>query len=133
MNKVIRVLLVSGDEAIRERVGQMLSSEEGIKIVGAAGSGEKALAEAKALSPDVILVLTDNSMSGMDGIDTARAINEAQLPARAIIITENPIQYLVPTIKAGAAGLLPKDISRDELLSAIRKIHLWSPGSFASR
>jgi len=133
MNSAIQVLLVGGDEAMRERLSQMLSGEEGIIIVGAARSGEEALAEAKALSPDVILMLTDTGMSGMNGIEATRAITEAQLPARAIIITENPARYLVPTIKAGAAGLLSKNISRDELLSAIRKIHLWSLDSFPSR
>ncbi len=133
MNKPIRVLLVDGDEAMRERLSQMLGSEEGIVVAGEAKSGEEALAEAKKLSPDVILMLTDDRMPSGNIIDAARAISEAQLPARVIIITENPSQYLVSAIKAGAAGLLPKNISRDELLSAIHKIRPWSPGSFSSR
>ncbi len=132
VNKPIRVLLVGGNEAVGERFSQMLSGEEGIIVAGEAKSGEEALAEAKKLSPDVILMLTDDRMSGGNVIDTARAISEAQLPARVTIIAENPTQYLVSAVKAGAAGLLPKNISRDELLSAIRKIHLWSLGSFSS-
>ena len=133
MNAVIRVLLVGGNEDIIEELSQMLGGEEGIVVVGKARSGEEALAVAKKLSPDVILMLTDERMPGGNVIDTTAAISEAQLPARVIIITGNPVRYLVSAIKAGAAGLLPKNISHDELLSAIRKIHLLSPGSFSSR
>ncbi len=119
VNKPIRALLVGGNE-------------EGIVAIGQARSGEQALAEAKKLSPDVILMLTDDRMPGMNGSDTTRAITEAQLPAKMIIITENPLQYLVPAIKTGAAGILPRNISQNDLLSAIRIIHLWSPGSLSS-
>ena len=133
MNKPIRVLLVGGNEDMREELSQLLGSEEGIIVVGKARSSEEALAEAKKLSPDVVIMLTDDRMPGGNIIDTVHAISEAQLPARVIIITENLSRYLVPAIKAGVACLLSKNISRDELLSAIRKIHLWSPGSFSSR
>ncbi len=98
-------------------------------MIGQVGSGEQALAEAKKLSPDVVIMLTDDRMPGMNviDIDTTRAITEAQLPAKVIIITENPLQYLVPAIKTGTAGILPRNISQNDLLSAIRIIHLWSP------
>jgi DNA-binding NarL/FixJ family response regulator len=128
MNGVIRVFLVSGNEAMREELRQMVSSEEGVIV-----AGEGALADAKESSPDVILMLADERMPGMNVIDTTRAISETQLPAKVIIIAANTDQYLVSAIKAGAAGILPRNISRDELLSAIRKIHLWSPSSSSSR
>ena len=128
MDGVIRVFLVGGNEAMREELRQMLSGEGGIMVVG-----EGALAEAKKVSPDVILMLADDRVPGMNVIDTTRAISETQLPAKVILITKNTGQYLVSAIKAGAAGILPWNISRDELLSAIRKIHLWSLGSSLSR
>lgn len=133
VNEPIRVLLVGGNEAKSEELSQILNNEEEIVVTGKARSGEEALAEAKKLSYDVILMLMDDRMPDMDGIDTTRAITEAQLPARVIIITENPARYLVSAIKTRAAGLLPKNISRDELPSAIRKIHQWSRGSFSPR
>ena len=132
MNAVIRVVLVGGSEAMREELNEMLGSEAGIVVIGEVGSGEEALVEAKKLSPEVILMLTDIRMPGMNVVDTTRAIVAAQLPARVVIITEDLAGYLVPAVKAGAAGLLSKNISRDELLSAIRNIHLWSLGSFSS-
>ncbi len=133
MKEAIRVLLVGDNEATREELSQMLDSEEGITVVGTAGSGEEALAAAKKLSPGVILMLTDIRIPGMNVVDTTYAITEAQLPAKVIIITDDFPRYLVPAIKAGAAGLLARDTSLNELVPAIRKIHLWSPGSFSSQ
>ena len=129
MNKPIRVLLVGGNEAVRQELSHTLGSEEEIAVIGQAGSDEEALVKVKKLSPALIIVLTDdNMMPDMNGIDTARAITEAQLPAKVIIMTESPLQYLVPAIKTGAVGILPKNISHNELLPAIRSRHLWSPG-----
>ncbi len=133
MKGLIRVLIVGDDNARREELSQILGSAEGIIVVGEARSGQEALSEAKKLSPDIVLMLTNVRTPGGSGIDTARAISEAQLSARVIIITENMGRSLAPAISAGAAGLLPTNISHDELLSAIRKIHLWSHGSFSSR
>ncbi len=130
MNGPIRVLLACGNEAIIERINQMLSSEEEIVVVGKMRGDEQVLAETRRLSPDVVILLTDDTMSGVNVIDTARAITEAQLPARLIIMTENLTRDLVPAIRAGAASILARIVSRDELLSAIHKIHLWSPGLF---
>ena len=121
MNEGIKVLLVGDDEAVKG-LGQMLHRKDRIIVTGAARSSEEALAAARKLSPDVILVLTD---AGTSAIDTACAITEAQLPARVIIVAENIGQCLVPAIKAGAAGLLPRNVGHDELVSAIRKIHRW--------
>ena len=127
MSGVIRVLLVDGDEDVREELGRMLGSEEGMMVIGEAPSGEAALAEAKKLSPDVAIMLAGDDVPDEDVICSARAISEARLPAKVIIMAENPIQYLVSAVKSGVAGILSKDIDRDELLSAIRRIHLWFP------
>ena len=108
MNGIIRVLLVGGNEVMREELSRILGSEEEIIVVGEARGGEEALAEARKLSPDVVIALTDDRMLGTNISDTARAITEAQLPFKVIIIAENPVRYLVPTIKAGVAGLLPR-------------------------
>ena len=122
MNQLIRVLLVGGSKTTREEINHVLCSAEGITVIGEARNSEEALVETKRLSPDVILVLTDNDMSG---IDTTRAINKAQLPAKVVIIAENLSQVLVPAIKAGVTGLLPSNVSPTELVEAIRRIYLW--------
>ena len=110
----------------------MLDNEEGITVVSTAGSGKEALAAAKKLSLAWFFMLTDIRIPGMNVVDTTYAITEAQLPTKVIIITEDFPRYLVPAIKAGAAGLLARDISPNELVTAIQKIHLWSPGLSSS-
>lgn len=127
MNGVIRVLLVDGDKDAREELIQILGSEEGIMVIGDVRSGEAALAEARRLSPDVAILLADDDMPDESIIYSARAISEAQLPARVIILAESPMQYLISALKSGVTGILPYDIGRDELLSTIRKIHLLFP------
>ena len=127
MNGAIRVLLVYSNEDAREELNQMLGNEEGMMVIGEVRSGEAALAEARRLSPDVAILLTGNNTPDESIIYSARAISEAQLPAKVIIMTESPMRYLVSAIKLGATGILPSDIGRDELLSTIRKIHLWFP------
>jgi DNA-binding NarL/FixJ family response regulator len=128
MNGVIRVLLVDGDKDVREELNQMLSNDGGVRVIGEVKSGEAALAEARKLSPDVAILLVGDDMPDENIIYSARAITEAQLTSRVLIMAENPMQYLVSAIKSGVTGILPNDIDRDELLSTIRKIHLWFPG-----
>jgi len=128
MNGVIRVLLVDGDKDVREELNQMLSNDGGLRVIGEVKSGEAALAEARKLSPDVAILLAGDDMPDENIIYSARAITEAQLTSRVLIMAENPMQYLVSAIKSGVTGILPNDIDRDELLSTIRKIHLWFPG-----
>lgn len=127
MNEEVRVLLFCGNEAGREELVRMLSNREGIVVIGTAQSGEEVLTEAEKLSPGVVLMVADSRTMGMKAMETTCAINKARLPAKVIIITENISRDLAPAVKAGAAGLLSRNISRDELLSAISKIHLWVP------
>lgn len=132
MSGIIRVLLVNGDEATRKGLSRMLCSEEGIMVISEAGSVEAALMKAKELSPDVVIVLADGNTPHEKTIGSIRALSEAKLPAKVVIMAENPVQHLLPAIKAGVAALLPDCIGRSELLSAIRRIHLWFPGSLSS-
>ena len=121
------MLLVDGDEDVRQELNQMLSNDEGMMVIGEVRSGETALAEARRLSPDVAILLAGDDIPDENIIHSARSISEAQLPARVIIMAENPMQYLVSAIKSGVTGILPNNIDRSELLSTIRKIHRWFP------
>ncbi len=121
MNGPIRILLACGDEATIESLSRMLSTEEEIEVIGRVRDGGEALAEIRRLSPDVVILPANDRVSGVNVIDTARTITEAQLPARLIIMTENLVRDLVPAIKARAAGLLSRNVSHNELLSAIQE------------
>lgn len=130
---IIRVLVAGGDGdgVTTGWLRQTLGSGAGIMVAGEVGSGEEALAAARHQVPDVIVMLADSDMPGMDSIDTTRAITAERLPARVIIVTEDVLSNLAPAVKAGAAGLLAADAGGEELLSAIRSIHQWSPYSLS--
>ncbi len=132
MNEVIRVLLIDGDEAMMEEFSQISSNGEGIMVIGKVRGIREDLAKINRLSPDVI-VLTDTRIPGMEFIDTILTVCEARLPARVIMMAENHIRYLGLAIKAGVAALMPRNTSHDDLVSAIRKIHLWSRASCLPR
>jgi len=127
----IDVLVVNGgvDEAATGTLRRTLSEGAGIRVTGVVGSGEEALAAARHLSPDIIVMLADAEMPGIDSIGTTRVITEEQLPARVVLITENIAGNLVPAVKAGAAGLCSPSAVAQELLSTIHRIHQWSPYS----
>jgi DNA-binding NarL/FixJ family response regulator len=90
-------------------------------VVGEAGNGREAIALCGELQPD--LALLDVRMPEVDGLAAARAIKQASPRTIVLIITthEHP-DYLLAALKAGAAGYMLKDISRQELLTAVRRV-----------
>lgn len=125
--KKIRVLLVDEREAMREGLRHMLSEDEGITVVGEAKDGQSVMSQAMTLSPDIILM--DVGVRGASGINIACSLTEARLPVSIILLADNR-KYLVPAIESGAVGFLPRNISRDHLIEAIRIMHLWRLGLF---
>jgi DNA-binding NarL/FixJ family response regulator len=128
--ETIRVVLVDEREAMRAGLRHMLSGDEGIAVVGEARDGQEALAQAKNLRPDIVLM--DSGVRSGTGIDTARSFKELRLPTSVIILADNR-KHLAPAIEAGAVGFLPRNISRSHLAAAIRIIHLWRLGLFNTR
>jgi DNA-binding NarL/FixJ family response regulator len=120
--ETIRVMLVDDREAMREGLRLMLSGDESIRVVGTARNGQEAIARAKKISPDIILM--DIAVPGVDGIEAVRSIKESQPQVSVIVISDNR-KYLAPAIQAGAVGFLARNIGRSELVAAIRLIYLW--------
>ncbi len=126
MNEPIRVLIVDDHEIVRKGIRALLSKERGIQTVGEAANGTDAIAQAKLLGPDVILM--DLMMPEVDGIEATRQITAAQPTARVLVLTSFAGDDKVfPAIKAGALGYLLKDSSPAELIQAIRQVHLGQP------
>jgi DNA-binding NarL/FixJ family response regulator len=119
--KSIRVLLVDDHQVVREGLKRMLDLDGDIEVVGEASSGEEALAKAEQLSPDVILM--DVKMPGMGGIDAIRELKSRESTAAVIVMTVYEDKYLAQAAEAGAVGYLLKDVSREELVKAIRAAH----------
>ena len=118
---MIRVLLVDDQEIVRQGLATILRYAEGIEVVGQAADGARAVALARQLAPDVILM--DLKMAGLGGIPATRQLR-AELPAaRVIILTTYDADDLVfEGVKAGAHGYLLKDTPSERLIEAIHGV-----------
>ncbi len=117
----IRVLLVDDQEIVRQGLTTILKYAPGIEVVGQAGNGEEAVALARALRPDVVLM--DLKMPRLGGIPATRRIC-AELPDTQVIIltTYDTDDLVFEGIKAGAKGYLLKDATGETLVEAIRGV-----------
>jgi len=97
----------------------MLEADEEIKIVAEAASCNEALAQAELVSPDVVLM--DIKMPGVNGVEATRRLKQRQ-PACNVIMLTLYEEYLAQAVEAGAAGYLVKDVKREELSSAIKRV-----------
>src|SRR5713226_6258501 len=116
-----RVMLVDDHELVRQGIATMLSSSPDIEVVGEAKTGREALEMARTKLPDIVLM--DVRMPDMDGLEATRKIKEERPRTAVIMVTmhDNPT-YLRDAVRAGAAGYLLKDVSKDELVDAIRQV-----------
>jgi DNA-binding NarL/FixJ family response regulator len=116
----IRALIVDDHPVTREGLRTALElSDDAVVVVGEAGSGEDAVAQARDLAPDVVFM--DVRMPGMDGIEATRRIREASPATKVILITVDESRSAVSdAIAAGVSGYLLKDASPDALVDAAR-------------
>jgi NarL family two-component system response regulator LiaR len=122
MTETIRVLLVDDHAIVRDGIRALLATEPDIRVVGEAGDGQEAIAEAQRLQPDVLLM--DLVMPGLDGLEAIRRIVAQQPQARILVLTSFATHDKVfPAIKAGAMGYLLKDCDAEELVEAIHQVY----------
>jgi DNA-binding NarL/FixJ family response regulator len=116
---VIRVLLVDDHPVVRAGLRGMLAVEDGIDVVGEAGSGAEAVATTAAVTPDVVLM--DLRMPGIDGVAATERILAADRSVKVVVLTtyETDVDIL-RAVEAGAAGYLLKDAAPAELSRAVR-------------
>lgn len=117
---MVRVLLADDHAAIRSGLRLLLEGAGDIEVVGEAADGRAAVANARALRPDVVLM--DVRMPGMDGIEATAAIAAEGL-ADVLILTSFDIDsYVVGALRAGAAGFLLKTTDGPSLVDAVRRV-----------
>jgi DNA-binding NarL/FixJ family response regulator len=121
MKESINVLLVDDHAIMREGVASLLSTEEGITVIGRLSSGEEVVNELGNYHPDVILM--DIMMSGMTGLEATRWVKETNPNIKVIIVSSEIKKEFVATgIKCGIDGYLPKDTDKQMLVEAIRTV-----------
>ncbi len=117
----VRILLADDQPLLRTGFRMVLGGEDDLDIVGEAGDGAEAVDLARRLLPDVVLM--DIRMPRLDGVAATRAIVDARLPVRVLILTTFDLdEYVVGALRAGASGFLAKDVPADDLVTAIRTV-----------
>ncbi len=123
---LIRVLITDDHAIVRKGIAALLATEPDIQVVGEAADGAEAIAKARALQPDVVLM--DMMMPKMDGIEATRQIAAALPGTRVLVLTSFAADDKVfPAIKAGALGYLLKDSGPYELVQAIHQVYRGQP------
>ena len=118
---MIRVVLVDDQTLVRQGVRGLLELVPDIEVVGEASDGEEALAKVPVLKPDVLLL--DVRMPRMNGIAVLDRLREADaLPPTLVLTTFDDGDAAIAAIKAGAKGLMLKDVSLEDLAQAIRSL-----------
>ena len=122
MTRSMRLLIVDDHLVVRTGIRALLAPEPNIEIVGEARDGAEAVAEARRLQPDVILM--DLVMPQLDGIAAIQQIVAAQPDARILVLTSFEADDKVfPAIRAGALGYTLKDLGPAELVRAIQRVY----------
>ena len=105
----IQVLLADDQQLVRAGFRVLLSAEPDLEVVGEAGDGVQAVAEARRLRPDVVLM--DIRMPRLDGIEATRSITATLPGTRVIMLTTYDLdEYVFDALRAGACGFLLKDV-----------------------
>ncbi len=134
---MIRVLIVDDQPLIRQAVADILAGQGDVVVAGQAVDGADAVAQARALRPDVVVM--DIRMPQMDGIEATAAIcaTDDLADAKVLILTTfEEDEYLVAALRAGASGFIGKGSEPDEIVRAVRAVHageaLLSPAATRS-
>ena len=118
--ELIRIMVVDDHSLFRRGLTALLAQEEGLEVVGEASDGSEALRRIKDLQPAVVLL--DNHMPGVRGVDLLPGLREAAPQSHFIMLTvSEDEQDLTAALRAGAAGYLLKTIDAADLAAAIRR------------
>ena len=122
-SSTIGVLIVDDQALVRAGFRMILEFEPDLRVVGEAADGEEAVAQVAALQPDVVLM--DVRMPGMDGIAaTRRLLAEGPRETRVVMLTTFDMDgYVYEALRAGASGVLLKDVQPELLVAGIRAVH----------
>lgn len=117
----IRILLADDHPVVRDGLAAMLSTQADFEVVGEAGTGAEAVAEAARLGPDIVLM--DLEMPALDGVEAIRQLRAADPRVQVVVLTAfDTDERIVGALEAGAQGYLLKGVPRAEIFAAIRVV-----------
>ena len=120
--KKITVLLAEDHTIVREGFRKMLELETGLEVAGEAQDGRQAVALAKRLRPDVVLM--DIAMPLLNGLEATRQILKENPAAKVLMLSAHSDDaYVTNATEAGAVGFLLKQTSAHDVCRAIREVH----------
>ncbi|GLW32666.1 response regulator [Actinoplanes regularis] len=120
-DKPLRVLIADDDDLMRAGLRAVLSSDDTIEVVGEAADGREAVALARVVSPDVVLM--DVRMPQLDGIAATRQLGAAVPTVRVLILTTfEDDDYVFGALSAGASGFLLKRTRPEKLIEGIHTV-----------
>ncbi len=115
-----RLLIADDHDLVRGGLRRLLDREPDFEVVGEAENGREAVEMSLSLSPDLILM--DVRMPVMDGLEATRTVKSERPDISVLIVTmhDDP-DYMLEAIRAGAAGYVLKDASREDLTTSVRR------------
>lgn len=117
----IHIILVDDHQIVIDGIRAMLLTNKTIKIIGTALNAEKLWELLRHKTPQVLLL--DINLPSMNGIQIAQRVLEEYPDIRILMLTANTDKStILQTVKVGVHGFLPKECSKDELLTAIERI-----------
>ena len=117
----INLLIVDDHDLLREGIVARLSDVNNIKIIGQGCNGKEAVALCKEYEPDVLLM--DISMPEMNGLEAAKEIKLLGLKTRILFLSiYDDNEYVQEALRIGASGFVLKDVSKPEMLNAIKSV-----------
>ena len=114
------ILAIDDHPLFRKGVADLIAMDDSLVLVGEAANGQDGLARAKALNPELILL--DINMKGMSGLETLKAIKQADVDSLILMLTVSDSEEDVLTaLRIGADGYLLKDMEPEDILDSIRR------------
>jgi len=122
VSAIVKVLIADDQPLVRRGLALMLAPEPGFQVVAEAEDGAEAVRLAHERLPDVVIM--DIRMPVLDGIAATERLT-TELPGCRVLAlsTFDMDEYVVDALRAGACGFLPKDISPEDLVAALRVVH----------